>query len=228
MAADLFKTFFYQPLLTVLVFLYHNLPGRDLGLAVIVLTAIIKVVIFPLNAWAFKSQQSFSRIQPRIKEIRQKYKDNSQEQTKMMSEIFKKEKVSPLGSLVPLLIQFPVLIALYQLFWKGLWNNNGLEPLSFGIIDLSLPNVFLAAMAAIIQFFQSRISVSFNKKPGEGKDAQEKISNIMQKQMIFLFPFLTFYILLKLPSALGLYWAANSLLTIFEQKFLKKRYADKN
>lgn len=231
---DFFQIFLYQPLFNSLIFIYNLLPGRDLGVAVIVLTAAIKLLTLPLNIKAFKLQQAMGQLQPRLKEIQKQFKDRPQEQAKAMSEIFKKEKVNPLSSFVPLLIQFPILIALYQLFWQGLWRQGNhlysfivrpevINPQFLGLIDLSQPSLLMAILAGLSQLAQS-LTAPLNPGPTDKSDPKYQITRMIQKQTIFLLPVLTIFILLKLPSALGLYWLVTSLLTAGQQYFLNKKY----
>lgn len=209
MIGQIFQTVFYQPLFNLLVFIYEKLPYQDIGLAIIFLTLATKILAFPLNAWAFKAQQALSKIQPLLKEIKEKYKDKPEIQASQMKELFQKEKINPLSSLLPLLIQLPLLLALYQLFGDGLWRDARINPFLLGLINLSQPGFFMAMSAAIFQFFQSSKSAS---QPGAA----------FQKQILFIFPVFTFFILLKLPAGLGLYWAANSLFAILETAILKR------
>ncbi|OHA62802.1 MAG: hypothetical protein A2117_02400 [Candidatus Wildermuthbacteria bacterium GWA2_46_15] len=231
---DFFQIFLYQPLFNALILIYNLLPGHDLGIAVIVLTAVIKLLTLPLNIRAFKLQQALAKIQPRLKEVQKQFKDRPEEQAKAMSEIFKKERVNPLSGFVPLLIQFPILIALYQLFLSGLWSQGNhlysfivrpdvISPHFLGMVDLSQPNLLMAILAGLSQLVQSLV-VPLNPGPVDKSDPKYQITRMVQKQTIFLLPVLTVFILLKLPSAMGLYWLVTSLLTAGQQYFLTKKY----
>ena len=225
-----FQGLIYQPLFNALIFIYNLLP--NLGLSVIVLTGVIKLITLPLNIKAFKLQQAMTEIQSEIKDVQKKYKDNPEIQAKAVSEIFKREKISPLGPIVPILIQLPILIALYQLFWQGLWVQENhlysfvsrpdiINPLFFSI-DLSQPSAILAILAGLAQLVQTLMVPNALKKNKNSGDMKEKMSAALQKQMMFFFPVLTVFILLKLPSALGLYWLATSVFTILQQYILDK------
>jgi len=228
---NFFQVFLYQPLFNALIFIYNLLPGHDLGIAVIILTLLIKVLTLPLNVRAFKIQQAMAKIQPQIKEVQDKHKGKPEEQAKAVSEIFKREKVSPFSSLVPILIQLPILLALYQLFWRGLWLENNylysfiakpefLSPISLGILDLSKPSLLIALLAGLAQLFQSLTMPSSVNKSGD--DVKDKMMRAMQKQTMFIFPLLTIFILVKLPSVLGLYWLVTSAFTVLQQYILMK------
>lgn len=232
MIGQLFQFLIYQPLFNALIFIYNLLP--NLGLSVIILTGLIKLLTLPLNAKAFRLQQTMAGIQVEIKSVQKKFKDKPEEQAKAVSEIFKREKVSPLGPIIPILIQLPILIALYQLFWQGLWSETNhlysfiskpeiINPL-FLSIDLSKPSIVLAVLAGITQLVQTLMlpNTSLKNKDNSNKELSEKMSSALQKQMTYLFPILTVFILLKLPSALGLYWLATSVFSIWQQYVLNK------
>ncbi len=232
MISQLFQLLIYQPLFNSLIFIYNLLP--NLGISVIVLTGLIKLLTLPLNAKAFRLQQVMAGIQSEIKSVQKKHKDNPEEQAKAVSEIFKREKISPLGPFMPTLIQLPVLLALYQLFWKGLWSEANhlysfiskpeiISPM-FLSIDLSKPSIVLAVLAGIFQLVQTLMlsSPPLKNKNNSSKGLNEKMSLALQKQMTFLFPALTVFILVRLPSALGLYWLATSIFSICQQYILDK------
>ena len=228
-----FNTILYRPLFNVLVLLYQYIPGRDFGLAVIVLTILIKLIFYPLGAKAIRSQKDLSKIQPEIKEIQKKYKDNKEEQTREIMALYKKAKINPFSGCLPILIQLPVLIALYRVFWHGLQpeqmaflysftpNPGAIDPSFLGIINLSQPNAIIAFLAGIFQFFQIKM-VSSSKKSGKGKD--DSFSGQMQKQMQYFMPVFMVIILFRLPSAIGVYWVVTTIFTILQQYvILKKR-----
>ena len=159
----------YKPLFNALVLLYLHLPGRDFGVAVIVLTLLTRIIFYPLGAQALKSQKQLSELQPKIKEVQEKYKNDKAAQGKFLMELYQKEKINPLSGCLPLLIQLPILIALYQVFWKGLEakemanlysfvpHPGSIEPTFLGIINLSAPSFPLAILAGILQFIQTKM-----------------------------------------------------------------------
>ncbi|HCX38693.1 MAG TPA: hypothetical protein DHS36_00260, partial [Candidatus Veblenbacteria bacterium] len=121
----LWQTIFYQPLLNLLVFIY-NLVGGDMGIAIIVLTVLIKLILWPLSQQTLKSQKAMQRLQPQVAEIKAKYKDQKDKLAQELMQLYQRERVSPLSSCLPLIIQLPFLIALFQVFRSGL-NSGSLE-----------------------------------------------------------------------------------------------------
>ncbi|MDP2664162.1 MAG: YidC/Oxa1 family membrane protein insertase [bacterium] len=232
---SVFNTILYQPLFNALVFLYQYIPGRDFGIAVIALTLIIRIVFYPLMAKSIKSQKVMSEIQPKVQEIQKKYKDDKEKQAKETMALYQKEKVNPFGGCLPLLVQLPILIALYQVFWKGLQpesmgflysfvpNPGAIDPTFLGIVNLAEASIVLAIVAGISQFFQTKMLMPNMKQsvPQGGQMAQ--FSGMMQKQMLYFFPILTVFILWRLPSAIGIYWIVTAIFTILQQYLVTKK-----
>jgi YidC/Oxa1 family membrane protein insertase len=233
---DIFNIILYQPLLNGLILLYEYLPGHDFGIAIIVLTILIKFVLYPLGAQGVKSQKALSELQPKIKEIQAKYKDNKEEQTKRLMSLYKEKKISPFSGCLPLLIQLPILIALYRVFWKGFQPEQMALLYSFvpdpglinafflGFINLAKPNIVLAVLAGIFQFFQVKMITPKTKAGSKGKSG---FSEQIQKQTQYFMPAFTIIILFRLPSAIGLYWVAVTLFTIIQQYFIFKKEKQK-
>ena len=228
-----FNLILYQPLFNALVLLYQYLPGRDFGIAVIVLTILTKIIFYPFGTKAIRSQKNLQELQPKLQEIQTKYKDDKQKQVKETMELYKREKVSPFSGCLPLLVQFPILIALYQVFWKGLQpeqmvnlygfvvNPGVIDPSFLGLINLSKPNMYLAIFAGISQFVQSKMIVPKTRK---SKTGGSQMGEMMQKQMLYFFPAFTVLILWKLPSAIGLYWLVSTIFSIIQQYSVFKNH----
>lgn len=243
---NIFNTILYKPLFNILVLLCKYLPNNDLGLAIIILTIFIKILLYPLGTKAVKSQKVLSELQPKIKEIQEKYKDNKEEQTKAIIALYKKEKINPFSSLLPLFIQLPVLIALYRIFWHGLSPKQMVFLYSFvpspetinttflKIIDLSKAafienegkryylwgNIVLIILVGITQFLQMKLAAP---KTNPNKKKNSGFSDRLQKQMQYFMPAFIVLILFKLPAAIGLYWLTTTLFTIIQQHFIFRK-----
>jgi len=233
---QIFNTVLYQPLYNLLIWLYDVIPGHDIGLAIIALTIIIKILLLPLSQKSIKSQKEMQKLQPKLATLKKKYKDDKQKLTEETMNLYKEQKVNPLSSCLPLLIQFPFLIAVYQVFRTGL-ANSGLDmlypfvpdpgqvnPISFGIIDLAVPSVVLAALAAVAQFFQARmLPTQPNPKKISTGSKDESMMAGMNKSMKYFMPLITLLIGMQLPGGLALYWFITTLLTIGQQHILFKK-----
>lgn len=234
----MFQTFFYQPILNLLIFLYNIVPGHDLGVAIIILTIIIKLILLPLSKQSIKSQKSLQDLQPKIDDIKKKYADKKEEMGRAMMALYKENKVNPFSSCLPLLIQFPFLIAVFRVFRNG-FSNGSLDlvypfinrpefvnSLSFGFLELSKPNIFLAILAGMAQFWQAKMMMT-KKPPIKTKgSSDENVMAIMNKQMLYFMPALTVFIGLTLPGGLSLYWFITTVLTALQQIYIFKQKKD--
>jgi YidC/Oxa1 family membrane protein insertase len=199
---EIYNLIFYQPISQVLSFFYQHL--KDLGLAVIFLTVLIRALLLPLEYKNLKEQEKFHRIRKGIEEIEKKF--NGERKKEEISALYQKEKVNPFFSLLSLTIQFPVLVALYQVFLKA---TNQFNPSFLGIFDLSKPNLLLVLITLFFQLLYLNLTSTQNEL--------KKTIPISSLNFFFI-PFI-FFILIRLPSALSLYLIITYLFLIF-QRFL--------
>jgi len=226
----MFETFFYQPILNLLIFLYNIVPAHDLGLAIILLTLIVKFALLPLTKKQLQSQKALQDLQPKIEEIKKKYKDKKEEMGRAMMDVYKNNKVNPLSSCLPVLIQMPFLFGIFRVFRNGF--NNGtfdllysfvLKPesinyISLGFIDLSLNhNVYLAVLAGAAQFYQGRLMQTKRPEPKVDGSSDEDMAAIMNKQMMYFMPIMTIMISYQFSAGLALYWLVSTLFTVGQQ-----------
>ena len=230
----LFTIIFYQPLLNLLIFLYDVIPGRDIGIAIILVTVVIRLILYPFSAKAIKSQKLLQEMQPKIDEMKKTYKDQKEKQAQEMMKIYKEHKINPFSSCLPLLIQFPFLIAVYQVFRTGLNNGNldllypfvanpgHINTIAFGFLDLGKSQIILAILAGAAQFWQAKMMLA--KRPAiKNKDSKdEDMAAIMSKQMVFMMPIMTVIIGASLPSGLVLYWLVITVITALQQLLMLK------
>lgn len=113
---SLYSTVILHPIANLMVLIYNYLPIKDLGLTIIILTIIIRLLLLPLSYKAARTQREITKIQPRLKEIQKQYKDNREEQAKLLMALYKEHKINPLSGIIPILIQLPILFALYRSF----------------------------------------------------------------------------------------------------------------
>lgn len=234
MFSFLYTEILWRPLFNGLVFLYNIVPGQDLGLAIIALTVVIRVVLFPVFWKGQKAQAQMARIQPELKKIQQEHKNNREAQSKALMEFYAREKVNPFSGCLLLLLQLPILIALLRVFQSGLEpeqlqylysfvaNPGAINTIGFRLLDLAKGNLVLGAIAAISQFYQTKLTIA--KQP-VAKDAND-FARIMQWQTLYLFPLLILGWSYSLPAALTLYWTASNMFAIVQElisRFLTKR-----
>jgi len=230
----IWTTILYQPMLNFLVFIY--IYTNNFGIAVILLTVLIKYLLNPLNKKALESQKAMAEIQPKIKEIQSRNKENPELQAKEMIALYKEKKFNPFSSIFLLLIQIPVIISLFYIFKGGIDIDpqmmysfiafpETINPYFLGI-DLSAPNIFIAVLAAIGQYIQAKTGIVSSNKNKDSKDKTVEATEMIQKQMVFMLPIITLFVLFALPSALGLYWLVTTVMTIYQQKNILKEKHD--
>jgi YidC/Oxa1 family membrane protein insertase len=231
---QLFNQFFYEPIFNLVIWLYNVIPGESLGLAIIALTIIIKLILLPLSQKSIKSQKALQDIQPKIDELKKKYKDNKEQMGKAMMNLYKENKVNPFSSCLPLLIQLPFLLAVFRVFKDGIENNLSLvypfidtpatiHSMWLGI-DLSTPSTFLAILAGMAQFWQAKMMIAKKPQLKTKGSKDENMAAIMSKQMVYFMPVITVFIGLTLPGGLTLYWFLITLLTALQQVVVFKYF----
>lgn len=232
---NFFTTVFYQPILNLLVVIYNYLPGHDVGWVIIILTVIIKLVLFPLSKKSIESQKALQNLQPKLDEIKKKYADNKEAMSRAMMELYKQEKVNPLSSCLPLLIQLPFFWAIFRVFrdelsgkalvliYPFISNPGTINPLAFGFLDFSKSNFVLAILAGASQFFQAKMMPLRQPAIKTEGAADENMMAIMNKQMLYFMPALTIFICLTLPSGLAFYWFISTIFTIIQQWFVFRK-----
>lgn len=233
--AAFFTTILYQPLWNALVFLYNIIPGHDLGVAIIALTVLIKLITLPFSIQALNSQRSMQALQPKLDALKKQFGADRDGLAKATMALYAEEKVSPFSSCLPLLVQFPILIALYQVLRAGLGhpspellypfvaNPGTMNPKMFGAFDLSVPSYVLAVVAGAVQFVQAKMMMVKSPPPAvaaspAGKD--ESTMSMVNKQMLYLMPVMTVIIGIRLPGGLALYWLTTNILTVIQQYFV--------
>lgn len=226
---SIFNEIFFKPLFNLTVFLYNILPGNDFGLAIVVLTLIIKLVFFPLTSKSIRSQKKLSELNPKIQQIKEKYKNDPKAQSEATLALYRENGVNPIAGCLPLLIQIPILFGLYQAFIAGLKpeslnflygfveNPGVINKMSFGFIDMASNMPILAIIAGGLQFIQARKSAGQNQGSGSMKEMKA-----LNAQMLYFFPIMVIVIGWNLPAGLVIYWLATTLFSIAEQVYVQK------
>lgn len=226
--AGFFNEILYRPLFNLLILIYNILPGRDFGVAIVVLTVLIRVAFFPLSIKTIRSQKALNKLGPKMKELKEKIKDKTAQSAAIMN-LYKENGVNPFSGCLPLIIQIPILIALYQAFIAGfkpeslnmlysfVQNPGVINKTFIGLIDITLKNPVLAVLAGGLQFVQSKLATP---DPGTGGDPS---TNALNSQMLYFFPVMIIIIGWNLPAGLILYWIATTGFSIIEQLYIKHR-----
>lgn len=230
----LYTELLWRPLFNGLVFFYNILPQQDLGLAIIALTAVIRLILTPLLIKAQRAQRSMAALQPELKHIQEKHKTDREAQGKALMGLYAKHKVNPLSGCLPLLIQLPILIAVFQVFRQGfdpsslqylysfIRNPGALDPISFGFLDLAKGNIYLGVLAAATQYLQTKLAASPPTPPTSGGGGD--FAKALQWQTTYIFPLLILFWSYTLPAALTLYWTTLNFFGILQEILPKYFY----
>ena len=212
----------------MLTMLYKVIPNYGVG--IILLTIIIKILLWPLSRKSAASTAKMSALQPKMQELQAKYKDNPQRLNQETAELYKREGVSPLGGCLPMLLQFPILIAMYGLLNKH-FELRGAMFIPGWIPDLSVPETVLTLgfnipllgneihllpiLYTVSMIFSMKITQMQSTSPSQGKG--------MQFFMMYGMPILFFFVLYSAPSGLLLYWMAQNLLSMGQQFYTNNK-----
>jgi len=224
----LFRTVFYKPIFNTLIFLISIMPDKNLGWAIILLTFIIKLILLVPNQKALKAQKQMQKVQPQLDALKKKHKDNPQLLAQETMEIWKKYKVNPMSSCLPMLIQFPILIALFYVVKGGLdsispdflysslksFDPTTIQTVFLGIIDLTKVNLIVLPIAiGLLQFAQMKMALGKNLKSASDSSPMP----MMNKTMIYVMPIMIAFFTASLPAAVGFYWGTSTLFGIAQQ-----------
>src|SRR3989338_497532 len=222
----------YKPILGLFIFILGFIPGGSLGLAIILITILIKIILLPLSLKSSKNAVLMRQIQPKIDAVKIKFKDKQQQAVELMR-VYKEEGVHPMSGCLPLIIQIPILIALYQVLsasFSGVVAPYGLIlPTNinhfFMGTDLLAKSIPLAILVGAAQYFMAKITM--NQAPTVGDDMQAQLARSMQTQMKYVLPIAMVFLAYATNGALSLYILISTLLAILQEVLVKKYYAKK-
>lgn len=240
MIKTIWETIIYEPLYNTLVFILNFVPGNYAWVGIIVLTILIRILLFPVYQKIIKSQKALKEVQPLVKEIQEKYKNDKQTLGIKIMEVYKEKKVNPFSMIGYLLfVQVPIFLGLYFVFSKGLVHHTGalysfihfpeIVNTFFFNIDLMVKGSFvIAILAGAAQYFHSRSTLALQpivpaRKQGEIPNFQDELQRSLRFQTLYFIPILITVTAFYFPAAIGLYWIVNSLFSIAQEKFVQMK-----
>lgn len=201
------------------------------GVSILLLTLLVKIVLFPLTKKSMESTAKMQALNPRLTELREKYADNPQKMNLEMAELYKKEKINPMGGCLPILIQFPFFIAMYNLF-SNHFDLRGAMFLPGWIADLSQPETVIGFSFNFLGFLNVTglhllpfIYLGTQLLNGKFTQTSAGQSNGQMKFMMYGMPIMFFFILYEVPSGLLVYWIFQNILNIGQQIYTNKHLA---
>lgn len=237
MFIEFFRTFIHEPIYNALALFVSLVPGGDVGVAIILLTVLVKVVLFPLAVRASHTQLAMRELEPELKELRERYKDDSQELARKTLALYREKKVNPFVSFVVLAIQLPVIFGLYWVIWAeragGSFDTAHLylwitppdvsSFLFLGVIPLAQGSVLLAIIAGLTQLYLSRLMMPTAPTP-TGKSFQDDLATSMHLQMRYVFPILLGVIAYVGTAAIALYFITSNIFGIMQELTARARH----
>lgn len=221
--------FLIVPINNLLIFLY-NLSGQNLGLAIILLTLLVRGVLVPITIPSLRSAKKLQELKPALDKLKDKHKDKQKLQLAQL-ELYKQHNINPAAGCLPQIAQLLVLIALYQVFIKfintGTLNGTPLN-LNFFWLDLGKPDKLyilpiLAGLSQLVFSFMMTSGLEGHVKAPKNLNEKKKeedsleMAQSMQQQMLYIMPAMTVLISLKFPSGLALYWVVTTIFSLVQQ-----------
>lgn len=233
---ELFNTLIFVPLYNALVFLISVVPYADVGIAVILLTISVKLVLFPLAQKASREQARMRELAPELDAVKEEHKDDKQKQTLEVMALYKKHNIRPFLSLLVVLIQIPVIFGLYWVFFRGGLPEINMDflyafvsaPSSvnmdfLGLIDMAGRSIVLALLAGGTQYIHSLFVLPTPKPKGDNPTLKEDLAHSFHLQMKYVMPIIVIVVSYTISSAIALYWATSNIFAIGQELFVRYR-----
>src|SRR3989344_3471144 len=226
----IYNEILYRPLFNIMVYLQNVIPGGDLGITIIILTIVIRVLFMPLSLKTINSQKMLKELTAKIEELKTKFKNDKTAQSAAIMRLYKENNVNPLAGCLPLLVQIPILIALYRVFIGGITEKSLIFLYGFiavpevinhnflGLFDITKNSPLLTIIAGGLQFIQSKQSTALQAGGGSNKELAS-----ISKQMLYFFPVMIIVIGWNLPAGLILYWITTTVFSVFEQYSIRNK-----
>lgn len=234
MISEFFHTAFYDPIYNALVALVALAPGSDVGIAIIILTIIIRLVLLPLSLSAARTQRAMRILEPKIKALKETHKGDKEKEALETLALYREAEVNPFSSILMAFIQIPILLALYWVFYYepfpaiNMARLYALTPIPhtvslefLGLISVASKSLFLAVLAGLTQLLQAHMALLGSLKPhGDGK--QGDFQRMIGMQLKYVFPFLIAAISYTTSSAIALYFIATNLAGSLQEWYVRR------
>ncbi len=241
MIGNIFDTIVYFPIYNALVYFVDIIPGHDIGIAVILVTILVRIVLYPVAKRAIASQMAMKKVAPEIEELKKKHKEKPEEQAKAIFALYKERGIKPFSGFLMLLIQIPILLGLYWVFALGGFPEvNASYLYSFvpqpatvnmqflGLIDMQKMSIVLAVLATITQFVYTRLSMGPRGSATPMESVESSFSKDMAKsfdiQARYVLPLIVGVIGLTLPAVVPLYMMTANIFMIGQEMLSGRRF----
>ena len=240
----LWNSIFYQPIYNILIFIIDHITFGDVGFAIVLVTILVKLALSPLTKKSIKSQILMKRMEPEIKQIKKDF-PNKEEQAKKTFELYKKYGTNPFSGCLVIILQLPVIFALYYVFYKGLAIDPtkiysfiqiplSLHTNFLGLIEMADKSITLGLLAGVTQFIQGYLATPIKPKveivtgvdANTPKSFQDQLSDSMQMNVRYILPIFIAFIAWKISAAVALYWITSNIFTILQEWYIRRQLAN--
>ncbi len=235
----MFNTFLVQPIYNAFIFLTGVVPGADAGLAIIAITVVMRVLLYPLYTAQIRTQMGMSALQPELETLKEKYKNDREKMAREQMALFKKYKVNPLATIFVLIIQLVVMLALYfalfheqlpavdtEFLYSFVQAPAHISTSFFGLLDLLTPHhIVLAALVALSQYIAIALTLRRTPVPANLSPEKAQVQRMQQNLMLYFMPALMGIFSYFFAGAVGLYFLAGNVLSIGQEWLIKHKFA---
>ncbi len=226
----IWDTIIYEPIYNALIFIAQHVSLKDVGLAVVILTIIIRLILSPLSKKSIVGQYKMRTLEPKIAAIKARGL-TKEEEAKETFALYRTEKINPLSGCLYVLIQLPILFALYYVFIRGIYqpdhlysflSTEHLKNTFLGLIDITKPFLPLAILAGVTQAVQAFLAPKPPTPAGDAKGFQAQLTKSLSVQTRFVLPIIIIFIARSLASAVSLYWTIANLFSIGQELYFRR------
>lgn len=240
MFVTFWHAFFFDPIYNLLIFILDHVRGGDVGIAIIVLTIVIKLVLLPLSLRAAKTQHAMRTLEPELANAKETYKADREKLARETMAIYKKAGINPFATILLTLIQLPIIFALYfavsrgggvpfpdvnvALLYSFISAPEAVNMVFLGLVNIAERNWPLALLAGVTQFFQTKLALpalpprSANTKPSFKDD----FARSMQVQMRYVMPAIIFFVAYRFSATIALYFLISNLIAIAQELIIRR------
>jgi len=241
MFSFIWHTIFFDPIYNSLIFFVDVVRGGDVGVAIILTVILVKLVLLPVSLKAARTQLMMREIEPELASIKEKYKDQREEQAKKTMELFQTNKVNPFSSILLLFIQIPIVIALYfavargggiplpqintELLYSFIPTPETASMLFLGLVNIAAKSFPLALLAAVTQFIHTRLSLPqlAPRDPNKEANFKDDLSRSMQMQMRYVMPVIIFMAAYTISASIAIYFTISNLMAILQEYVVRHK-----
>ncbi len=241
MFSFIWHTFFFDPIYNSLVLFIDVLRNGDVGVAIILTVVLVKIILLPVSLKAIRTQRAMQEMEPKMNEIKEKFKDNREEQARRTLELFQTNKVNPFSSILLLFIQIPIIIALYFAVYRGggvpLPEINTALLYSFvpvpetvtmfflGLMDITQKSIILALAAGVTQYIHTQLSLPTlaARDPNKEPSFKDDFNRSLQLQMRYMMPVIIFIAAYTISAAIALYFTVSNIMSILQEYVVRHK-----